>query len=373
MNQLKENMLKGEKLFSPFAKKSINATKINLEEDDFRPSFFRDTDRIIHTSSYTRYADKTQVFSNISNDHISKRFIHVQLVSKIARTIGRALNLNEDLIEAIALGHDLGHVPFGHVGEKILNDISENNNQGYFLHNVQSVRELMILENNGKGLNISIEVLDGILCHNGEFLQENYYPKTKTKQDFFNDYENCYTQKDYYKKLVPMTLEGCVVRISDVIAYIGRDLEDAIELGVISKEDLPASITNILGDNNSKIINTIVMDIINNSLANPYITMSKDIFEALNDLKEFNYSNIYFKANSKEKILEYENMFKTVFDNCMYELNNKITNSLIFTNFINKMDDNYIKNNCNERIVIDYIAGMTDDYFIKEYNTILKK
>ncbi len=366
------NMLKGETLLSPFATKSENAIRINFEGNDIRPPFFRDTDRIIHTSSYTRYADKTQVFSNIDNDNISRRFIHVQLVSKIARTIGRALNLNEDLIEAIALSHDLGHVPFGHVGEAILNEISLKNNQGNFMHNVQSVRDLMNIENNGKGLNITIQVLDGVLCHNGEFVQDEYYPKNKSIGDFLSDYNNCYKEDNYYKKLVPMTLEGCVVRISDIIAYIGRDIEDAINLGVIKEEDLPKEITNVLGNNNKDIINNIVMDIITNSIDKDYLKMSPSIYKSLVSLKKFNYENIYEKANSKEKIAEYKKMFETVFKGCLKQLKDNDTNSLIYINFINNMSQDYLDNNTNERIVIDYIAGMTDDYFIKEYNLIEK-
>lgn len=359
-------------MLSPYAKKSSDAIRLIEEKEDFRSSFFRDTDRVIHTDSYTRYACKTQVFSNIKNDNISRRFIHVQLVSKIARTIGRALNLNEDLIEAIALSHDLGHVPFGHVGEKILNEISLKHGQGYFKHNVQSVRNLMILENHGKGLNITVEVLDGVLCHNGEFVEDKYFPKEKKVEDFFYDYNQSYLEKDYDQKLVPMTLEGCVVRISDVIAYIGRDIEDAIKLDIIKKEDIPNNIINVLGSTNKDIINTIVLDIINNSIDKNYIKMTPLIYDALNALKEFNYLNIYNKANSKEQILKYQEMFEDVFENCLKQLKEKDKNSAIYQIFLNEMIDNYKNNNSLERIVIDYIAGMTDDYFIKEYNNIIE-
>ena len=162
---IKENMLKNELLLNKYASRNKDAIRLNKIIEDIRPSYYRDIDRIIHSLSYTRYSDKTQVFSNIENDNITKRIIHVQLVSKIARTIGRALNLNEDLIEAISLGHDIGHVPFGHVGEKILNDISLENNEGIFMHNIQSARTLMYIENNGKGSNLTIQVLDGILLN----------------------------------------------------------------------------------------------------------------------------------------------------------------------------------------------------------------
>jgi dGTPase len=188
--------------------------------------------------SYLRYADKTQVFTFNENDHISKRMIHVQLVSKIARTIGRNLGLNEDLIEASSLGHDLGHVPFGHVGEAILNKISLENNEGYFNHNIESVRLLMDIEQNGKGRNLTLQVLDAIMCHNGELPIKKYCPKIKTKEEFLKEYNDSYKEKDYIKKLRPMTLEGCVVRVSDIIAYIGKDIEDAITLGIIKKEEI---------------------------------------------------------------------------------------------------------------------------------------
>ena len=367
----KKNMLRNEIDLSKYA--SLNKDAIRLDEyiDDIRPNYFRDIDRIIHSLSYTRYNDKTQVYSNKENDHISKRIIHVQLVSKIARTIGRALKLNEDLIEAISLGHDLGHVPFGHTGESILNKISLENNEGYFMHNVQSVRTLMNLENNGLGKNITIQVLDGILCHNGECLLKKYEFKNKNKEDFINDYELCYKDKKYATNLVPMTLEACVVRISDIIAYIGRDLEDAIQIGKLKKEDIPKEIVDVLGNDNAQIINNLILDIINNSYEKPFIMLSNDKYKALNDLIKFNYENIYFKANSKDELEEYEFMFRVVFNKCLYLLENEIKDSNIYKYFLNDMSDEY-KNNSNVRIVIDYIAGMTDDYFINEYN-ILKK
>ena len=369
---IKDNMLKNEKSLSKYASLDKDAIRLYKIVDDIRPNYYRDIDRIIHSLSYTRYSDKTQVFSNNDNDHISKRIIHVQLVSKIARTIGRALNLNEDLIEAISLGHDLGHVPFGHVGEKILNRISLDNNEGYFMHNLESVRELMYLENNGEGKNITIQVLDGILCHNGEKLLQKYTYKNKKKEDFINDYNNSYKNKKYANNLVPMTLEACVVRISDIIGYIGRDLEDAIIKNIIKRSDIPKTITNNLGNNNKDIINSIILDIINNSYDKNYIKLSNKMYDSLNMLIRFNYENIYNKANTKDQIKEYELMFNTVFDKCMYILKNNITSQNIYKNFLNKMNKNYINNNSDARKVIDFIAGMTDDYFIKEYN-ILKK
>lgn len=275
------------KMLSPYACLDKDAIRFETEESDkYRTPFFRDIDRIIYSLSYVRYADKTQVFSFNENDHITKRMIHVQLVSKIARTIGRNLHLNEDLIEAASLGHDLGHVPFGHVGERILNEISLKNGEGYFNHNIESVRVLMNLEQNGTGRNITLQVLDAIMCHNGELPLQEYAPKKKTKEDFINEYNSSYQDKELIKKLRPMTLEGCVVRVSDIIAYIGKDIEDAITLGVIKTEDIPKNITDILGTTNRKIVNTLVIDIIKNSENLPYIKMSDEIFKAMLDLKK---------------------------------------------------------------------------------------
>lgn len=367
---IKNNMLRYENDLSPYAEKSINAIHFNPNNDDFRPNFFRDIDRIIHSLSYTRYNDKTQVFSNNNNDHITKRIIHVQLVSKIARTIGRALKLNEDLIEAMSLGHDLGHVPFGHVGESILNKLSQEHNEGIFLHNIESVRTLLYIENNGKGKNITVQTLDGIMCHNGEKLLQKYTYKKKTKEEFLDDYNKSYKDKKFAGNLIPMTLEACVVRISDIIAYVGRDYEDAEAINTI-KIDIPKSISNILGNNNKEIVNTLIKDVIENSLNKNYIMLSDEKFEALNNLIKFNYVNIYNKANSKNQLEEYNFMFKVVFEKNLYILNNNLTNYSIFTNYLNNMDNIY-KTNTNERIVIDYIAGMTDNYFINEFNTLKK-
>ena len=343
--------------------------RLNSEEDDFRPSFYRDIDRILYSLAYTRYLDKTQVFTHGENDHLSRRMTHVQFVSKIARTIGRALNLNEDLIEAASLGHDLGHTPFGHVGEDILNKISLENNEGYFNHNIQSVRLLTSIENYGKGLNISIPVLDAIMCHNGEFANKEYYPRKKTIEEFFDEYKESYHNKELLKKLKPMTLEGCVVRISDLIAYLGRDIEDAVRLHIINFDDIPASITNTLGKSNREIVNTIILDIIKNSMNKNYIKFSDNIFKSIVNLKKYNYENIYSKAYTKEELVNIEKMFRDLFNKFLNDLNNKNTDSIIFSSFLNNMCDEY-KNNTNERIVIDYLAGMTDDYIKKQYELI---
>ncbi len=364
------------KVLSPYACPDEDAIRFEEEpEDPYRTPFFHDIDRILYSLSYLRYADKTQVFTFNENDHISHRMIHVQLVSKIARTIGRNLGLNEDLIEAAALGHDLGHVPFGHPGEAILNKISLEAGEGYFHHNVESVRLLMDLEQNGRGRNITLQVLDAIMCHNGELPKQEYYPKKKTKEEFLQEYHDSYKDEEVAKNLCPMTLEGCVVRVSDIIAYLGRDIEDAILLNKIKKSDLPASITEVLGSTNKEIINTIVKDIIINSTGKPYIKISAPIYDAILKLKDFNNKFIYQKANSEESMKEYENMFRSLYNVYLNDLKTNKTQSTIQQTFLNGMSETYLKNTSMERKVIDFLAGMTDDYLKKCYerDVILSK
>jgi len=343
-------------------------------ETNIRTEFSRDADRIIHSKAYSRYMDKTQVFPICSNDMITHRGLHVQFVAKISRTICRVLGLNEDLAEAIGLGHDLGHVPFGHYGERVLNEISLQNNMGYFLHNVQSVRLLETFENNGKGINISLQVLDGILCHNGEMLEKRYVPDyDKTKEQFLEEYKNCWLKKGFEKSIRAMTLEGCVVRISDVIAYIGRDLEDAIVLGYLKREDIPNDITKVLGNTNSQIIDVLVNDLLVNSYEKPYLEFSEDVFSALKKLMDFNYKNIYQnpkKASTEEKS---KLMFNMLFNKYLDDLNNK--KGFIYNNHYLEMCEEYRNETSNARVVLDFIAGMTDNYFLDQFveNFIPKK
>ena len=366
-DMITKNMYRHNENLSKFACKDNEAIRFQKIEEGIRPPFFRDSDRIIYSLSYSRYTDKTQVFSFNENDMISRRMTHVQMVSKIARTIGRALNLNEDLIEAASLGHDLGHAPFGHEGEKCLNKLSQKYNEGYFNHNVQSVRLLMNIENNGDGKNITLQVLDAIFCHNGEMLENVYYPVKKSKEEFLKEYRKSYQDQSILKKVKPMTLEGCVVRLSDIIAYIGKDIEDAVRLNKIKREDIPEEITSILGNKNSTIVNTIIMDIIENSLDKNYIKMSKPIFKALNSLINFNYKNIYLKANSaEEKIIMYEH-FEELFKIYLEQLEKNISNEDIFALFLDNMNLEYKNNNTNVRKVIDYMSGMTDDFFLNQY------
>lgn len=338
-------------------------------EEDFRTPFTRDIDRIINYASFTRYMNKTQVFSFKQNDNIQTRIVHVLLVSKISRTIGRALGLNEDLIEAIALGHDIGHIPIGHVGEKILNKISIKELDETFMHNIEGVRNYLYLEQNGRGANLTIQVMDGILCHNGEILDSVYKPVPKTKEEFLKNYNDAYLMHKKHVSFNPMTLEGCVVKLSDVISYSGRDLEDAIRLDFIKREDIPENITRVLGNSNKDIVNTLVLDVINNSKGHNYIKLSDEVFKALKDLVKFNYEHIYNKANSKEKIAYYEEMFNTLYYSYLEALEKEDKRSSIYKNFLNNMDSKYLKTN-HKRMVIDYISLMTDSYFLNEFKSL---
>jgi len=365
--EVKENMNK-DKYLSSLACKNSMAIRLKEESEDYRPPFYRDIDRIIYSLAYTRYINKTQVFTNSSNDNITKRSTHVQLVSKIGRTIGRALGLNEDLIEAAALGHDIGHTPFGHAGEAILNRISLKVGEGYFNHNVQSFRKLEYLEHRGEGLNLTMQVLDAIICHNGELELDCYRPKKKSFSDLLNEYKKTYTDPEFNKTLIPSTLEGCVVRISDIIAYLGKDIEDAIRLHVLKKEDLPEELLDKIGHKNSEIVNYFVTDIIDNSYGLDYIKMSKEAFNNLVQLKKFNYEYIYKRANSKETLDKWEEMFNVVFDKSLKDLENKDINSHIYIYYYKYMNKEYKNNTTHNRVIIDYIAGMTDRFFVKEYN-----
>ena len=366
LDEARKNFLASEDYLSDFACKSSNAVRLKDNVDDIRTPFFRDTDRIIHSLSYTRYDDKTQVYSFKSNDHISKRIIHVQLVSKIARTIGRALKLNEDLIEAISLGHDIGHTPLGHAGEAMLNEISLKHLGEYFAHNVQGVRNFMCVDNFGNGQNLTIQTLDGILCHNGEMLRPRYVPMKKDKEEFLREYQECYKDLEKSKKYSPMTLEGCVVRISDIIAYIGRDIEDAINLGLFERENLPVDITDVLGNTNKEIVNTLILSIIENSMNKDYIEISPSVYEALMKLKKFNYKEIYAKAMTDDEYLYYQSGMSKIFDIYLDALNNKDYSNVIYEIFLNKQSRDYIENTSNERIVIDFISGMTDECFLNQ-------
>ena len=360
-----------EASLAPYACKSAQAVRFRDDKDDIRPEFFHDSDRIIHSYCYSRYIDKTQVFYLVENDHITHRVLHVQLVSKIARTIGRFLNLNEDLIEAISLGHDVGHTPFGHDGERILSNFLQEQNAGIFEHNVQSFRLFHDLEAYGKGLNLTAQVLDGIICHNGEILQDHYgCDGGKTPERLLEEYRDSLNGSLKSKAMVPMTLEGCVMRISDVIAYIGRDIEDAIKLKLVDRESIPREITEVLGDKNGTIVDTLITDLVNNSIDKESLTFSADVFKALNGLKKWNYENIYQNPKKSSQDAKIKVMFQRVLEECLEELESgkKVTG---IKHWFDSMGEEYKSTTSKMRVVADYVSGMTDDYLMNAYKEIV--
>ena len=375
LDEIVLNNTRREKSLMRYATKSRQAKRENKEKypdrSNIRPAFFHDADRIIHSRAYTRYIDKTQVFFLFENDHITHRALHVQMVAKIARSIGRCLKLNEDLIEAIALGHDLGHCPYGHDGETALNSLCREHKIGAFCHSAQSVRLLTELENGGKGLNLCLQVLDGILCHNGEMLCRRYEPaKTKSWIDHSREYKQCMKDDEYAKKIFPMTLEGCVVRISDVLAYIGRDIEDAITIKLITREDIPKAIRNVLGDTNRSIIDALAVDLIKNSYGNPFLEFTEDIFKALKDLKTFNYEQIYQNPATHSELSKVGNMFNQLFNSYCRHIRESDQTSEIWPYFLNSMNGNYTEKTSIERRVIDFMSGMTDDFFNNQFRDL---
>lgn len=357
---------------NPYRFNDENAVRRNNNHDKanlWRPTFVRDAEKILHLPLYNRYSDKTQVFSFYNNDDLSRRALHVQLVSRIARNIGSVLGLNLDLIEAIALGHDIGHTPFGHAGERFLNELYHNETGRYFNHNVHSARVLDKMF----ARNITLQTLDGILCHNGEFEQQEYKPDcSKNFEAFDNEIESCYIHgNSAIKKLIPCTLEGCVVRICDMIAYLGKDRQDARKAKII--DDNQTFSNNKIGKENAAIINNLTVDIIENSYGKDFILLSESAYDDLKTAKQENYEIIYRNERINK---QYEDVIKPMFAEIYYklldELKNKDENSIIYKHHITFMDKelkyyrdvNYLDEEPNQ-IVVDYIASMTDDYFIE--------
>lgn len=357
-----------EQRLSPWACLSRNALRARTEEHiitGHRQNFSLDTDRILHSMAYSRYIDKTQVFYLVKNDHITHRVLHVQLVSKISRTIARLLRLNEDLIEAIALGHDIGHAPFGHDGEKFLSKLSIRYGLGNFQHNLQSVRFLEKIEKKGRGWNLTLQVLDGILCHDGELHCQALRPD---REKDFNRFHQEIRDKaeNPGMDLLPMTLEGCVVRMSDTISYIGRDIEDAIRLGVIKRNIMPDECRRILGDTNGTIVYSLVEDLVANSLDKPYVCFSERTAGALKRLKEFNREYIYSGELAWKQTSKIELMFELLFEKYMNDLTTKDEGSEIYGEYLRGMSDEYGKNTPDAEIVRDFMAGMTDEFFLAQ-------
>jgi len=331
----------------------------------YRQAFSVDVDRILHSLAYARYIDKTQVFYLVKNDHITHRVLHVQLVSKIARTIGRFLGLNEDLIEGIALGHDIGHAPFGHDGERFLSEVCQNNGIGPFHHNLQSVQFLEKVERKGKGWNLCLQTIDGVLCHDGEMHTERLLPVTGRT---FGELDQLIAAKkaDPRTALIPMTLEGCLVRMADTVSYVGRDIEDAIRLGLIQRSDLPRNAVGVLGNTNGTIVYNLVTDIILNSYQKPYVAFSPEVSDAVIRLKAFNLEYIYLNPKIKQHTVRIKELFELLFEKFLADIQNQRKSSVIFRQFLKDMTQDYLQQQQPAEIVRDFISGMTDQYFLDQ-------
>jgi len=366
---LREHLDEREKMnLSSWACLSRDALRKKPEEKALmghRQNFSLDTDRILHSLSYSRYIDKTQVFYLVKNDHITHRVLHVQLVSKIARTIGRLLRLNEDLIEAISLGHDIGHTPFGHDGEKFLSELSRNHGLGHFFHNIQGVRFLEKIERKGRGWNLSLQVLDGILSHDGEVHSQALFPDRQRDFDLLEGIMK-EKQENAAKDIWPMTLEGCVVRMADTISYVGRDIEDAIRLGLITRGDIPEECRRRLGETNGTIVYTLVEDLVTNSLDKPFIAFSEELAQVLKRLKEFNSERIYMSEKVKKQTPKIKLMFGLLFEKHLRDLETGDITADIYKEFLEGMSPEYRSSTSPPEVVRDFIAGMTDEFFLAQ-------
>ncbi len=349
--------------------------RVKERREDIRGSYFRDTTAIIHSSAFRRLKHKTQVFYAPSNDHICTRMEHVLHVASIASTICRPLGLDTELAWAIGMGHDLGHTPFGHTGERIISEFSKRRGLGEFEHEVNSLRVVDFLSNNGNGLNLTYAVRDGIVSHNGEALSKRIQP-TNTIKDL-----SSITSR---KGLVPSTYEGVIVRFSDSIAYLGRDFEDAARLGIINEDELPDIVKDRIGINNSQIINSLIGDLIDTASERNGIGFSDSIYDAVRAFSDFNYEHIY-----RSRILDgYSRYFyrvlslitdylESIYDafaleeSCYIEERNMLAAG--FYNHIKEMRDVYItKEGSDKRMIMDYVAGMTDNFALDSANEILK-
>ena len=361
-------------LVNPYAFKDENVIRRRMDHDKanlWRPAFVRDCEKIMHLPLYNRYADKTQVFSLYKNDDISRRAQHVQLVSRIARNIGSLLGLNLDLIEAISLGHDIGHTPFGHAGENKLSELYNGQTGKYFKHNVHSVRVLDKM----CPLNLSLQTLDGILAHNGELELKEYSPQLYSDFQVFDEHINeCYINKNADRALIPATLEACVMRVSDIIAYLGKDRQDAVKIGLVNDTEQSYQKSKI-GNQNAEIINNMIVNIVENSYGKPYLKMDDDYFEAFSAGKKENYDIIY-RAERLEDV--YKNgvypMMEQIYERMLADAKSHNKDSFLYKHHIEYIKDmtkyystvDYEDNDPND-IVVDYIASMTDDYFVDLY------
>lgn len=335
-----------------------------------RGAFARDIEKILNVPAYNRYAGKTQVFSLVENDDICRRGLHVQLVGRIARGIGALLGLNCELIEAIALGHDVGHTPFGHAGERFLSKSHRARTGRYFNHNVHSVRVLDALYRR----NVSLQTLDGVLCHNGEFCcQALKRGATASFADLDALVEACNVDEQAISTLRPSTLEGCVVRVSDMIAYVGKDRADALEVGAL--DSLDAFESDYIGVDNAHIINNLTVDIVNESYGRDEIRMSEAAFADLLRAKRQNYELIYLKegmVGDAENVVE--EMFEEMYARLLDDVRRGDEGSPVVTHHAASLArasrtmraEDYLAGDPHQ-IVVDYLASMTDAYFMALY------
>lgn len=346
----------------------------NERKEDFRGAFYRDTTAIIHSSPFRRLKHKTQVFFAPSNDHICTRMEHVLHVSSIASTICRPLGLDTELAWAIGMGHDLGHTPFGHVGEVIMDKICVSKGLGNFEHEVNSLRVVDKLSDNGKGLNLTYAVKDGIVSHCGEHFVQRIIPSFEIK-----DLDSIKTRRT----LVPSTFEATVVRFSDSIAYLGRDFEDASRLGILTKP-LPEEIKSVLGSTNGEIINTLVTDIIENSSQSEGIGFSDKVYKAVERMKDYNYNYIYRSDILKGYTAYFERLLKLIYTyiESLFKNGDSIKeaceaekNMLAAGFYAHYAEMKSVYDSMGEsvdRLIFDYVAGMSDNFALDCANEILK-
>lgn len=356
---------------SPFACHDVSAIRRDPCERDrdssLRPAFVRDAEKIVHLPTYNRLAGKTQVFSFRADDDLSRRGLHVQLVARVARDIGRALGLNLDLIEAIALGHDLGHTPFGHAGERFLNDVFHERTGRWFFHNVQSVRVMDELA----GRNVSLQTLDGALCHNGEFELQRFETSGLAAFDTFERVvASCWERGDeVISHLRPMTLEGCVVRVSDIIAYVGKDRQDAIRAGLLSEDSFDDGLG---GAYNAWALSAFVADVVEASVGLDHIEMSEAGFAELRRAKRENYEKIYGAAEvNGDFSREVAELFGALYDHELEALAAGDESAAIFAHHVAPTERRlgfygrrYDWESDPDQTVVDFVSSMTDDYFM---------
>jgi len=366
-----------DRSLSPFGTKNAAARRKVPISHPLRGPFSRDRDHILYSGSFRRYIGKTQVIYNAAafDEQLANRSIHTLQVSQIARSIGKILKLNQDLIEAIALGHDLGHAPFGHDGEKFIQEICRQFKLGLFFHNLHSLRVVDQLSDANRGMDLTFQVRDGIISHDGEVNEINIRPHAGKTEEDIQDYIKR-RQRGEKADISPSTLEGCLVRITDSISYIGQDFEDAVRIGLIKKDDLPIKIREKLGETNSEIINTLVNNVIEQSYGKNEIKYSQTIADCVFQLKKFNLYHIYENQALKREREKIRKAFFYLFDHFVQAIKEGKTESIVFQEWIlNRGEDQgnkYLNDYCPEVVVVDYLASMTDRYFLNAYQDLSK-